>query len=84
MSKESAKQGSVRYPEAVQYAGKEPRCWGERRSVRMCEREQRGGREGETHLSGLWRSPLTASAPISLAVAVDVGGGTQVHRAPRR
>jgi len=75
----------VRYPEAVQYAGKQPHCWGERRSARVCEGEQRGGKEEETtHLSGHWRGPLAASATLSLAVAMDVGGGSQVRRAPRR
>lgn len=42
MSKESAKHRSERYPEAVQCAGKEPHCWGERR---VCEREGAEGRE---------------------------------------
>lgn len=57
---------------------------GERAGVCVCARESEGEGAGgeETHLSGHWEGPLTASAPVSWAVGV--GGGSQVHRAPRR
>lgn len=56
MSKEPAKQGSARCPEAVQCAGKEPRC---QERAEECEIERRGGKEA-AHLCGHRRSPLTA------------------------